>query len=108
MGGGMSPTERTLAHMRKAGCRAQVVEHWNAFAKRRIDLFGIVDVLALSPEGETIGVQATSLTNVSSRVNKIAESDALSALRRCGWKLLVHGWGKGADGKIRMREVDVS
>lgn len=103
-----SPTRRSLAHLRKAGCVAQVVEHWNAFAKRRIDLFGIVDVVALSPDGQTIGVQATSLSNVSARVNKIAESESVAALRKCGWRLLVHGWGKGSNGRYRLREVDVS
>ena len=36
--------------MKRRGYTAQVVEHWNAFARRRVDLFGVVDVLALAPE----------------------------------------------------------
>ncbi len=103
-----SPTQRSLAHLRAAGCVAAVVEKWNPHAKIRQDLFGIVDVVALSPDGVTIGVQATSLSNVTSRVNKIAESDNIAALRKCGWRLVVHGWGKQTNGRYRLREVDVS
>lgn len=104
----MSPTARSLKHLRDAGCVAQVVEYWHAFSHKRRDLFGIIDIVALAPDGTTIGVQATDLTSVSKRVDKIADSEAVGALRRCGWKLLVHGWGKGANGRYRLREVDCS
>jgi hypothetical protein len=103
-----SPTQRSLKHLRDAGCVAQVVEYWNGFSRKRVDLFTIIDIVALSPDGETIGVQATSLSNVSARVRKIADCEALVALRKCGWKILCHGWGKGANGRYRLREVDVS
>lgn len=104
----MTPTQRSLAHLREQGMTATVVERWNPFAKIRQDLFGMIDVLALSPTGETVAVQATSLSNVAKRVTKISEHENVAALRRCGWKLLVHGWGKAANGRIRLREVDVS
>jgi hypothetical protein len=104
----VTPTQRTLAHLRKQGMTVAVVEHWNAFARVRQDLFGVVDVLALSASGETVAVQATSLSNVAKRITKIAESENVGAIRRCGWKLLVHGWGKDANGRVRLREVDVS
>lgn len=42
----MSPTARSLAHLRELGCRVKVVEKWNPFAKVRQDLFG-GDLLAL-------------------------------------------------------------
>lgn len=97
-----SPTQRTLAELRKRGYRAQTVERWNPFAKVRQDLFGIIDVIAVG-NGETVGVQATSASNVSARVRKIAEAEAVPDLRKAGWKLLVWGWDKG-----KLREVDVS
>jgi hypothetical protein len=103
-----SPTQRSLKHLRAAGCIAQVVEKWNAHAKVRVDLFGIIDVVALSPEGETIGVQACAMSSVSKRVDKITESESLAMLRKCGWRLLVHGWGKQPNGRYRLREVDLS
>lgn len=72
----------------------EVVERWNAFARIRQDLFGIIDIVALD-EQQTLGVQTTSWTNVSARVKKIADSPYLPALLRAGWVLEVHGWKKG-------------
>lgn len=103
----MSPTQRTLKHLRANGYRAAVVEHWNPFAKIRQDLFGVIDVLAVGL-GETIGVQCTSGSNVSSRVAKIADSEVTPILRASGWKLLVHGWRKNSAGKYVLRVVDCS
>lgn len=103
-----SPTQRSLKHLRDAGCRAEVVERWNPHSRTRKDLFDVIDIVALAEDGTTIGVQATSLSNVSARVAKITDCDALAALRKCGWRLLVHGWGKQANGRYRLREVDVS
>lgn len=105
---GNSPTKLSLDELRKRGCVAAVVEHWNAWARIRSDLFGFIDVLALSPTGETIAVQACRRADVATRVNKIAEAEALAAVRRCGWRILVWGWDKGPDQRYRLREVDVS
>lgn len=104
----MSPTQRSLAHLREQGYTCAVVEHYNPFAKIRTDLFGIIDIVALSPTGETVGVQTTSGSNVSARVHKIAESEHVGALRKCNWLLRVHGWRKCANGKYALRVVDVS
>ncbi|WP_428851320.1 hypothetical protein [Imbroritus primus] len=49
-----SPTQRTLALLRKEGYTAEVTEHWNAFAGIRQDLFNVIDVLALG-DGEILG-----------------------------------------------------
>jgi hypothetical protein len=47
-----------------------------------VDLYGIIDVLAVG-EG-IVAVQATSGSNVSARVAKLTESDALPILRKAG------------------------
>lgn len=94
-----SPTQRTLAEMRKRGYVCEVVERWNPFAKIRQDLFGFIDVLCLG-DAEIVGVQATSASNVAARVKKIAEHDNVGAVRKAGIRLLVHGWN-GA----KLREV---
>lgn len=103
----MSPTARTLAELRKRGYMAAVVERWNPHAHIRQDLFGIVDVLGIK-EGETVAVQATSGSNVASRLTKIAEHESTPIIRRAGWKFFVHGWRKAANGRWTLREVDVS
>ncbi len=100
--------------MKKRGCElVQVVEHWNPFAHIRQDLFGIVDILCIRGS-DTIAVQATSGTNVSARVNKMKDSDALLSLQCAGWKVLVHGWRKvkvkrgGKAVRWELREVNLS
>ena len=97
-----SPTQRTLAEMRKRGYTCEVVEHWNPHARVRKDLYGFIDVLCLG-DGEVIGVQATSLSNVSARVRKIVEHENLIAVREAGIIILVHGWNG-----TKLKEVDCS
>lgn len=97
-----SPTSRSLAELRKRGYLAAVVEKFNIFAKIRQDLFGFIDILAIR-RGEIVGVQATSSSNVSSRVKKITDHENVGAVRESGIRILVHGW----DGK-KLREVDLS
>lgn len=92
--------------MRDAGYLAAVVEKFNHHAKVRQDLFGVVDVLAIGPDG-TLAVQATSYSNVSSRVRKIAEYENTAAIREAGWRFEVHGWRK-VGGRWTCRVVDVS
>jgi hypothetical protein len=102
-----SPTVRSLAHLRKTCQLVQVVERWNSFTKTRHDLFGIIDILAIE-DGTTIAVQSTSWTNVSSRIKKIAESDALEHIRKAGWRILVRGWRKNKAGRYELKEVNIS
>lgn len=102
----MSPTQLSLRHLRRQGYTAAVVERWNPHANIRQDLFGIVDVLAVG-NGETIAVQCTSKTNISSRCKKIADAEAVPDMRSAGWKIVVHGWAKPRH-RWELTEVDVS
>lgn len=102
-----SPTQRSKAKLEADGYLVAVVERWNPHARIRQDLFGIIDLLAIK-DGETIGVQTTSGDNVSKRVAKIADCSHVGALRRAGWRLVVHGWRKAANGRWTLREVDCS
>ena len=102
-----SPTARSLTHLREAGYLAEVVEKRipRVFITR--DLFGFLDILAIR-EGEVLGVQVTSGSNVSARIRKIAEHENIGAVRKAGIRILVHGWRKAANGRWTLREVDVS
>lgn len=58
----MSPTQRTLKQLREQGYQAGVVERFLRYAGefgKRQDLFGIIDVLAISPD-ITLGIQCCS------------------------------------------------
>lgn len=103
----MTPTQRSLAKLKADGYRCAVVERWNPHARIRQDLFGIVDILAIR-EGETLAVQATSGSNVSSRIAKIGESDATADIRAAGWRFEGHGWRKTSNGRWACRVENVS
>src|SRR5574343_1115669 len=53
----LSPTQRTLRELRARGLECAMVERWLAGPKLRQDLFGIIDMIALGPDG-VIGVQS--------------------------------------------------
>lgn len=102
----MSPTARSKALLEKEGYKVAIVERWNPHANIRQDLFGFIDLLAIR-ENETLAIQTTSYSNVSSRITKIAEHDNVEAVRKAGWRIVVHGWQKkGARWECRV--VDVS
>lgn len=101
-----SPTQRSLAEMRKRGYPlVQVVEKWNPHAHIRQDLFGIIDVLCVGTD--IVGIQATSDSNVSSRVHKCQDSEAMAHLRKAGIRVVVQGWKKVGH-RWKLREVDIS
>ena len=93
----MSPTQRSLAFLRGRGYVVAVVERWNPHAKIRQDLFGILDLVAIK-DGETLGVQTTTLANLNPRITKIAESETAPKLRAAGWRIECHGWRKLKEG----------
>ena len=101
-----SPTVRSLKLLRDEGYLCQVVERFNHFSKTRLDLFGFIDILAIR-ENEVLGVQATSRSNVSSRVAKITEHENTAAVRKSGIRIEVWGWGKLKDGWC-VKRVDLS
>jgi hypothetical protein len=79
--------------MRDQGYYAEVVEKYNSFTKRRNDFAGFLDILCLG-EGEVVGVQTTSYSNMSARAKKIREHENLEVVRKAGIRILVHGWVK--------------
>lgn len=101
-----SPTSRSLEVLREAGWLCEVVEKWNQWSKTRKDLYGFIDILAVK-RGEILGVQATSDSNVSARVKKIAEHENVGQVRESGIRIEVWGWKKGKYG-WQVRVVDVS
>ena len=105
-----SPTQRSLAILRKQGYRVAITEHWNGFIKRRQDLFNFADLLCIAPS--MLAIQTTSGTNVSARVAKILELDAARDWIAAGHRIIVHGWAKrgerGAVKRWTCREVEIT
>lgn len=90
-----SPTKRSKDKLIKDGWMVQIVEVWNAFARKRKDLFDFVDILAVK-DGQTLAIQTTSRSNMSSRTKKITEvkKENYEILKAAGWRIEVWGWSK--------------
>jgi hypothetical protein len=101
----MSLTLRTTKHLREQGYLVATVEYYSSFTKRRHDLFGCIDLLAIG-NGETLAIQVTSRSNMSARIKKIEDNLALPEMLRSKWRILVHGWDKGTNGRYRLKEFE--
>lgn len=96
-----SYTERTLAELRRGDefVLVEKVEYWTPFPKphgRRVDLFGIIDIVALAP-GRTLGVQSTSIGALSAHKKKLREHPCTREVLRAGWELEIWAWEKKAN-----------
>ena len=105
----MSPTSRSLALLRKQGYTAQVVEKWNMWSKTRVDLFGVIDIIAIHPDYRgCLGVQATSRGHINARKKKIEEEPRAKLWLECGNRLEIWGWGKmKKSGKWEVKIIQV-
>ena len=103
----ISPTQRSLKHLRSMGYTVAITEKWNPHARIRQDMFGFVDLLAIR-EGETLAVQTTSGSNISARRMKIIAHENLSAVLLANWHVVIHGWRKNSKNIWVLREETVS
>jgi hypothetical protein len=101
----MSPTARSLQHLRELGYQAKVVEKWNPFAKIRQDLFG-GDLLALKAGEPVLIIQATSGSNHAARRTKLEEEGFVALWKGAGAVLEVWSWAKqGPRGRRKVWQV---
>lgn len=116
-----SPTQRTLALLRKEGWQAQVVEKWNPHSRTRLDLFGGIDVLACRPYEASlgiagavvaygapriVGVQACAAASHAARKSKLLKEKKIAVWLAAGGRVEVWSWGKrGARGKRKTWQV---
>jgi len=102
-----SPTQRSLALLRKEGYTAQVVEKFNPFAHIRQDLFGFIDIVAIKTGTPgVLGVQTTTQAHVAEHEAKIRKTEAFKVWLASGNHLEIHGWAKrGKRGKRKLWSV---
>lgn len=111
---GTSPTARTLAELRKRGWTAQVVERRLPRTFTTVDLFGVIDLIAIvplsdmaPPRGETLarrgailGIQATTGEHHANRRTKILAEPRAAEWVAAGGRLELWTWSMtGARGK---------
>lgn len=102
-----SPTQRSLAHLRKLGYIADITERYISAINIRKDTFGVIDLIALKKgvQGVT-GIQTSTMSNKSAHKKKILESEEAKLFVECGNTLILHSWRKLKKGKVYRWQVD--
>ena len=88
-----SHLQRTTKQFRQQDLKYWKVEYYNTWAKKKVDLFNIIDLLVL--DSGIVGVQVCG-ADYSSHVRKITEeykSNTIAWLES-GGRLELHGWRK--------------
>lgn len=91
----ISNTSRTLEYVRSQGWDADIVERFNAYAGKfgqRKDLFGVIDIIALTEKGIT-GIQSCGQSFAEHDRKILEEPMALKWLEK-GGSLMLIGWRK--------------
>lgn len=99
----MTLNNRAKLYYTKLGAYIGKTENWNAFARKRHDLFNVFDFVVIL-NNKIIGLQVTSFSNMSTRVKKIQESKEAEAWKKAGGVIVVQGWKK-IKNKFESREV---
>lgn len=105
-----SHVERTLSKLKDFNFLIQKVEYFNAHGGVRVDLFGIIDLLAVHPSYGTLGIQVCG-TDWSPHIKKITEDrrEALLLWLASGNRFILVGWRKLKTGWApRVREFTVA
>lgn len=101
-----SPSARSKAYMAKQGYIVGTVERYCSFTRRRHDLFGFIDLIAVRGQ-DVVGIQTTSDANLAARIAKAEALPEFPIWLRAG-RVEFHGWGKkGGKGKRKMWSVRV-
>ena len=92
----VSPTQRTLAALRKMGLIVGNVERWIPRAMVRQDLFGWIDLVALDPEQKKICAVQSTGQDWTGHVRKICEEkkDMARLWLECGGIAELWAWRK--------------
>ncbi len=83
------PVSRSLRNLESRGYECAIAEKYVSQAKRRIDLFGFIDIVAIQP-GEILAVQTTGSGNLSKRRTKILGSSNAHLWLEAGGKIELH------------------
>lgn len=101
-----SPSARSKAYIAKQGYIVGTVERYCSFTRRRHDLFGFLDLVAIRGP-DLVGIQTTSGSNLAARIAKAKALDTFAKWRKVG-RLEFHGWSKkGPKGKRKTWQVRV-
>jgi hypothetical protein len=115
------PLQRSKAKLEEEGWKVWKVETWNQWSGRRIDLYNLMDLVAIRPDvNGVLGIQCCS-EDIQLHIRKYLEgytdnrgtfhgpNEFLPIWKAAGNKILIHSWVKrGERGKRKtwqLREV---
>ena len=110
----VQPRAWSMEMMRKQGFLCGMTEHWNSHTKRRVDLFGFIDFVAIG-HGKCVAVQCCARSSISPHKRKIVDAcnEAATQWLQAGNTIEIHGWDRHAvplttkDGTRLRRRVKV-
>ena len=110
----MSNVSRTMDYYRSLGYEVWIVERYIYQAKKKFDLFGIIDLIAIA-KNEIIGIQVCG-SDYSSHEKKIEEGEYTKLWLESGARLVLIGWrklklkrgGKAMRWKPRLKEYKIN
>ena len=85
----MTPTQRALAWLRSHGYTCGTVERYVPATRRRHDLYGGIDLIAIRPGSPPLGVQVCGSTGVSDHRAKLAAEPRMHLWLRTGAGLVI-------------------
>ncbi len=91
-----SPTQRTIKALKAQGMQCGIVERFNPHVGPhgiRQDLFGFVDMIAVSPEG-IIGVQCCAGSGHAAHKQKILANAVAPEWIKAGGRIQIWSWSK--------------
>lgn len=99
----MSPTQRSIAELKRLGYAVATLERWNQWARRRQDVFG-ADLLGLPMEsGPALAVQCSTGSHHSARRKKLHDEGYAALWKNGRVQVEVWSWRKqGARGKRKV------
>jgi hypothetical protein len=90
--------KRTKDYLQQAGYTVEKTEHYNPYCRRKHDLLGFGDYIAIQT-GQIVLVQSTSKSNLSARRKKIKSLSNAQEWLDAGGRIMLIGWAKGSNGR---------
>jgi len=85
-------SQRTKHFLEEKGYTLWKTEHWNQFARKKVDMWNVCDFVGLK-DGETYCFQATG-ADVQDHIKKIQENPYTEQLQKCNWLIYLLSWRK--------------
>lgn len=96
------PTQRTMKELKSMGFTSAIVEHFNPWVRRRQDLFGFADILAVREGVGVLLIQTTSESgNHAARRTKIIAEPRAAACLAAGARIEIWSWSKRCKDGVR-------